>query len=365
MEQTKKFAFEPAKPSFDEMYSRLQDACEMMRVCTQDLQARTLADNERRVREGWDDKLQYEFLEKGDENIMTDYSRYIVDDDLKIFMSRLTDEAFKLLENDILNNGCIDPIVIWKGYNIIVDGHHRYEICKKHGIDFNVAEMEFASRYEVKLWMLRNQFGRRNLNTFQRIEIVHRIEAEIKKQAKERQGTRTDITPNIPLNSAGSDSRDLLAQMAGVGHSTYEHACKIIDEAPQNVINAVRQGELTINAEYEVTKMPKVLQDEIAELIKQGETPEKAKKQVEARHQEQKQPKVNRQAGSTQPATETLERNTPPEAIDAPANDGGGRSSGRANATFNSEHKHLSAYDRRRENARKYRPPRGGAGYFS
>ena len=73
------------------------------------------------------------------------------------------------------------------------------------------------------------------------------------------------------LNSAQGSSRDILAGMAGVGHSTYEHAITILDKAPEAVIEAVRKEELSINAGYEVTKLPEAKQDEITERIKHGE----------------------------------------------------------------------------------------------
>jgi len=34
---------------------------------------------------------------------------------------------------------------------MIIDGHNRYEICKQHGIEFEVKEVDFASREEAKL----------------------------------------------------------------------------------------------------------------------------------------------------------------------------------------------------------------------
>jgi ParB family chromosome partitioning protein len=50
---------------------------------------------------------------------------------------------------------------------MIVDGHNRYEICQKHGIEFMVAEKKFNNIDEVKQWMFINQAGRRNLDADQ------------------------------------------------------------------------------------------------------------------------------------------------------------------------------------------------------
>ena len=72
--------------------------------------------------------------------------------------------------------------------------------------------------------------------------MVRKCEDAVKAQAKERQGTRTDLQNNIPLKSAGSDARDELAQMAGVSGKTYEHATAVLDNAPEPVVQADSPG---------------------------------------------------------------------------------------------------------------------------
>jgi len=66
------------------------------------------------------------------------------------------------LEENILSDGCRDPIITWNGY--IIDGHNRYEICNKHSIEFSILEMEFDSEEEVIAWICANQLGRRNIS---------------------------------------------------------------------------------------------------------------------------------------------------------------------------------------------------------
>ena len=48
-------------------------------------------------------------------------------------------QEFLQLEENILRDGCLNPIITWNGF--IVDGHNRYEICTKHNVEFNVVEM--------------------------------------------------------------------------------------------------------------------------------------------------------------------------------------------------------------------------------
>lgn len=92
----------------------------------------------------------------------------VVDKGLKSFLPALTPLEREKLEAAIVKHGCLDPIRVWRGKNIIVDGHNRYEICKAHHIPFEVTEMEFETLLDVMEYMLENQDARRNWNDVQR-----------------------------------------------------------------------------------------------------------------------------------------------------------------------------------------------------
>ena len=49
-------------------------------------------------------------------------------------LPKLSRQNYKNLEEDILRHGCRTPIEVEDG--IIINGHHRYEICQKHGLPF-------------------------------------------------------------------------------------------------------------------------------------------------------------------------------------------------------------------------------------
>jgi len=89
-----------------------------------------------------------------------------VEKDLKDLITPLSKEEFKQLESNIIAEGCRDPLVVWhKGPKyILVDGHNRFNICQRHNIPFSIKKVKFENEDEVKLWMLNNQLGRRNLN---------------------------------------------------------------------------------------------------------------------------------------------------------------------------------------------------------
>ena len=60
-------------------------------------------------------------------------------------------EKMVKLESSLIENGCMEPIVIWNG--LILDGHKRYKICVEENIDFEIEEMEFENVDEAAIWV--------------------------------------------------------------------------------------------------------------------------------------------------------------------------------------------------------------------
>ena len=105
--------------------------------------------------------------------------------ELQHLLPALSESEYTGLEADILKDGVLSPLVVWNG--IIVDGHHRYEICRKHDIPFETVAMTFESLDAAKLWACQHQEHRRNLTPFQRGEISLQFKPMIAAKAKERQ----------------------------------------------------------------------------------------------------------------------------------------------------------------------------------
>ena len=101
-------------------------------------------------------------------DIKSQYDILILDE-IRDFISPLSDEEVHLLEKSIQEEGCKDPLIVWQrnGDSVLVDGHHRFEICKKHNLDFQVKKIHFDSMDQAQIWMVNNQMGRRNLTSDQ------------------------------------------------------------------------------------------------------------------------------------------------------------------------------------------------------
>jgi transposase-like protein len=82
--------------------------------------------------------------------------------ELRDFLEPLEPDEKETLERLLLAEGCRDPLVVWEEKNAILDGHNRYEICKKHGIPYTVIYYSFPNMEAALAWMEENQNGRRN-----------------------------------------------------------------------------------------------------------------------------------------------------------------------------------------------------------
>ena len=168
------------------------------------------------------------------------------------------------LENSIMDEGCRDAICVWNG--VIVDGHNRYEICKRRKRAFRVKEMSFDNDEAAVAWIIRNQFGRRNLTAMQRAELALKLKEAVAAEAKKRQVSqlKKGAEKPVPQKSAerkSGETRDELAKMAGVSHDTIAKVEKIVAEAEPEVVEATRRGEMSINKAYQTVAPKKLAQE--------------------------------------------------------------------------------------------------------
>lgn len=91
----------------------------------------------------------------------------VVNEELKAYIDPMSPEEYAALERSILTEGCRDALVLWG--DVLVDGHHRYGICQKHGLPFQtVQNTHFKTMEDVHLWMIDQHLGRRSISDYQR-----------------------------------------------------------------------------------------------------------------------------------------------------------------------------------------------------
>lgn len=183
---------------------------------------------------------------------MEEITKYMlkIDPEFKNLIPPLLPEERAGLEKSLLEEGCRDGIVVWN--ETIIDGHNRYEICNKHFIDFNIVDMDFDNRNDVKIWIINNQFSRRNLPAYERAKLALVLEPLISAKAKEKETMRkTTFLKSEKSNLPTVDTTKEVAKIAGVGKDTVSKVKKIEEKAPPEVKEKLASGEMSINEAYQ------------------------------------------------------------------------------------------------------------------
>jgi len=171
-----------------------------------------------------------------------------INEELKNLLPPLSAEEIAGLEKSILIDGCLSPLIVWN--NMLIDGHHRYEICKKHQIPFSTKSIGFLSLDDAKHWIWKHQENRRNLTPYHRAEIALKLKDAIAAKAKERQGH--EASQPATTKPRQTDTRQVLADIAGVGTRTFDKVVYIAEHGDEKTKQKLRQGEkgTSIDKEY-------------------------------------------------------------------------------------------------------------------
>lgn len=184
-----------------------------------------------------------------------------IENEFKELLPPLTPEQKEELEKDIVKNGCLNPLIIWG--DILIDGHHRYEICTKNDIPYDILEMKFKNKLEAMEWAWANQKNRRNLNKYELAQMALKFKPTIEEKAKENlslsggdkksKNAKSDCQKSDKVITP-IDTKKELAKLAGVSHDTIHKVEYIEEKAPEDIKVKAKTGQLTINSAYNLTK---------------------------------------------------------------------------------------------------------------
>lgn len=179
-------------------------------------------------------------------------ARMKIDAEFKSLIPPLTPEELSQLEQNLVADGCRDPLVTWD--DTLIDGHNRYEICTRLDIPFNTVSKDFPDRDAAKVWIIRNQFGRRNLTLFVRAELALKLEPLLRAKAKENQRAAGGDKALCQISAKALEppvhTKMELARIAGTSHNTIHQAKVIAEKADEETKERLRMGQTTINREY-------------------------------------------------------------------------------------------------------------------
>ncbi|HSW16969.1 MAG TPA: plasmid replication/partition related protein [Ramlibacter sp.] len=184
----------------------------------------------------------------------------VVNEDLKAYIDPLTPDEYEALERSLLAEGCRDALVLWG--EVLVDGHNRYGICRKHGLAFQtVQNTRFQSIEDVHLWMIDQHLGRRSVSDFQRGVLALRKREIV---ARRRASPASEAAPDAqapqdapaPKAADGLQTREAVARAARLSSSQVMQIEKIHKQAAPELVAAVKSGTISINAASAVAELP-------------------------------------------------------------------------------------------------------------
>lgn len=182
----------------------------------------------------------------------------IVDEELKAYIDPLTDDEYRSLERSLLAEGCRDALVLWG--EVLVDGHNRYGICRKHGLPFQtVQNPRLRSMDDVRLWMIDQHLGRRSLSDYQRgVLALRKRELATARSGAVAAAPQPETEAAAPTTAPVDTlpTREAVAKAAKLSSSQVVMIEKIQKQAAPEVVAAVKAGTISINAAAAVATLP-------------------------------------------------------------------------------------------------------------
>lgn len=163
----------------------------------------------------------------------------------------LEENELRDLAEDIKAHGLHQSVVLYDDPEIgrcVLDGRNRLAACAMAGVkpSTRIYTGDTPVEYAVSL-----NIKRRHLDTGQRAMLALEVEPLFAAEARRRQGSRTDLVPNIVATRPQSSpkqrkSRERAAQTTGTSGRAVSRAKRIVQEAP-DLAEKVKAGQLDLN----------------------------------------------------------------------------------------------------------------------
>lgn len=172
------------------------------------------------------------------------------------------------LEASIAENGVLDPIRVWDGHGIVLDGHNRKRIADRLGREYRTAGVVLEDRDDCKVWIIQHQFARRNISAMQRAELALKLKPLLAEKGHKNRvlGGKNEACQKSDKPKVDPvDTKKELASAAGVSHDTIAKVEKIVNSPVVELARMTRGGKVSINAAAKVAEMPVEEQRKVVE----------------------------------------------------------------------------------------------------
>lgn len=160
----------------------------------------------------------------------------------------IDEDSIGELAKDIRDNGQQVPIELCDGK--IIDGRRRWMACEKANV---TPKTRIVNPSDPVSYVLSLNLHRRHLTASQRAMVGARAREVYDKQAKERQkatlkrGNEKPVKEKLPERESGQ-SRDKVGDSVGVSGRYIDHATMVLNNAEPEVIQAVDEGRMSVEA---------------------------------------------------------------------------------------------------------------------
>lgn len=182
-----------------------------------------------------------------------------IDLEFKKLIPPLTFEELELLKENIIRDGCREPLCVWDG--VIVDGHNRYDICTTNNIPFYIQPLEFINREDAQNWICANQLGRRNISEETRKYLIgKRYQMEKLLQKNPQGANQYSYIAKIPEEKIIIEKKKAhhtktaarlgveyqIASRTVMEYGNYAHSIDILEKDEPELVARVLKGDIKI-----------------------------------------------------------------------------------------------------------------------
>ena len=200
---------------------------------------------------------------------MNDLPNFTENREFEFLIQPRTESYTDELAEDIVDHGCIVPIEVCENY--IIDGHLRYDICRKWEVPFQIKMLPFRNENEAFSYLCSQQLKRADLTReYQRYLLGRQFRADMEIATHRYM----EEHPEHELNSYGQVSQKYVkkyevAEKVGVKHNLcsttiikYDVYARSLDEIRSiepDVVLKILSGELRVSHEnmIELARLPR------------------------------------------------------------------------------------------------------------
>ena len=148
------------------------------------------------------------------------------------------------MKNNGFNSGL--PITLWAGHDLtVIDGHTRLAAAKKLLFaQIPVILKDFKDEAEALKYAIEMQTNRRNLTDAELINCINELDKRMKEGRPDKTATR------VAVNGRSSENT---AKLLGTSRGKVEKIRTINDHASDEIKEAVKSGEMSVNMAYNKT----------------------------------------------------------------------------------------------------------------